>query len=65
MYRWSHQRRYMARGLAVSILRGVGRDEEFWKDGDIALHLRRRLTDAEIAGLPAAWLALPAIDEAG
>lgn len=32
------------------------------KDGERALHLRRRLTDDEVAMLSSAWLALPAID---
>jgi hypothetical protein len=63
--RWDAVRWAAARGMAVALLRGVGQGEDYWKDGPHALHLRRRLGDAEIAGLDPAWLALPAIDEAG
>lgn len=51
--------------LAEDLLFGVGSGEWYRKLGDVAIHLRRRLSDEEIAGLPAEWLAIPAIDEAG
>ena len=39
----------MQRLKALTVLAGVGDAEagEWWEDGDIATHLRRRLSDAE------------------
>lgn len=65
MWRWDAIRTGAARGLAISLLRGVGHGQDFWKRGESAMHLRRQLSDEEVAGLPPEWMALPAIDEAG
>jgi hypothetical protein len=41
----------------------VGIAPDHWQEGNHGiLHLRRRLSDQELAGLPADWVALPAID---
>lgn len=46
------------------LLRGVGEREEHveWEPGGVAIHVRRPLTQEEIAGLPVEWLANPAVD---
>jgi hypothetical protein len=51
-----------SRHRAVTLLKGVGVGQDHWTRGDGAIHLRRRLSDAEIERLDPAWLALPAID---
>ena len=51
--------------LGRKLLEGVGVGETFEKVGDQAVHVRRSLSDEEIAGLDPAWLARPAIDRAG
>jgi hypothetical protein len=53
------------RGLAISLSRGIGQGEDFWKNGECAIHLRRILNAREISLLSPEWLSLPAIDEAG
>lgn len=50
--------------LANIELSGVGAGETRVDYGDIAIHFRRRVSDDELRGLSAEWLALPAIDEA-
>lgn len=50
----------------MRLLAGVGDTErEHWMDGDVAFHLRRALSDSELAALPRDWLDLPAIDPGG
>jgi hypothetical protein len=55
------QMRAMKR-IALGMLDGVGGAPLVWTETRSTLHLRRPLTDAEIAGLDPAWVALPAID---
>ena len=55
------QMRAMKR-IALGMLDGVGGAPLVWTETRATLHLRRPLTDAEIAGLDPAWVALPAID---
>ena len=50
--------------LARRYLRDVWCLPDHHKYGQIAYHLRRRLTGAELKSLSAAWLALPAVDMA-
>ncbi len=50
--------------LGRKLLQGVGNGETFEKTGDLAIHVRRSLSDEEIAGLNPEWLAIPAIDRA-
>jgi len=52
-------------GLGVKLLDGVGAGETFMKYGEVAFHVRRSLSDQEIAGLDPAWLAIPPVDMAG
>jgi hypothetical protein len=59
---WDHRRKAKARGRALALLAGVGTGPDHWKEGEGALHLRRRLSEAELARLDPGWLALPAID---
>jgi len=49
--------------MALAALEGVGRGETVATWRKIALHVRRSLTDAEMACLSAEWLAIPARDE--
>ncbi len=51
--------------IGRKLLDGVGSGQMFEKVGDTAVHIRRSLSDEEIAGLDPAWVALPAIDRAG
>jgi hypothetical protein len=48
-----------------SLLTGVGRIPSAIEQFQVAIHYRRTLTDEELAGLPAAWCAIPPIDEGG
>lgn len=51
--RWKPQDAAKARELAYHALRGVGdMRQEKWEYGEVALHLRRACTAAEIAALP-------------
>jgi hypothetical protein len=59
---WSLDVIRKARRRLADLLGGVGDGGDYWTPGEWAYHLRRRLSDAEIARIPAAWLALPAID---
>lgn len=51
-----------SRETALSLLRGCGEGDNIWTEGERVLHLRRRLTVAEHALLPAGWMAIPAVD---
>lgn len=63
--KWTRQQRNEAARQARRLLTGVGGPVEETGLYPFAYHLRRMLTDAEIAGLDAAWCALPAIDAGG
>lgn len=62
--RWTREDMKQALLLARGLLDGVGVGETYQHVISVALHLRRRLSAAELARLPAAWLALPAVDMA-
>lgn len=48
------------------LLAGVGDPtERWWHTDSVSVHLRVRLTDDEVAMLPAEWLACPAVDRGG
>lgn len=52
--RWPYDREQQIRRVLLYNLRGVGlMTTEKWERGEVAVHLRRRLTDQEITGLPA------------
>jgi hypothetical protein len=57
-------KRILARA-AKALLDGVGQLPSLLEQMTLAIHYRRCLTDDEWRALPAAWCALPAIDEAG
>lgn len=59
---WTAKRRAKAATALRELLGGVGTGPDHWSDTGLALHLRRRLSDAELARIDPAWLALPAID---
>jgi hypothetical protein len=61
---WDFKRTTKARGRLRELLSGMGTGLDYWEAGGAAYHLRRRLTDAELARIDPAWLALPAIDGA-
>jgi hypothetical protein len=63
--KWTRQQRNEAERQARKLLAGVGGPVEMPGLYPFAYHLRRGLTDEEIAGLDQAWCALPAIDEGG
>lgn len=48
--------------LAEHLLRGVGTGESIRNAGQYVMHVRRSLSDAEIAAIDQAWLAIPAVD---
>lgn len=50
---------------AKALLRGVGQTPSSVEQYELAIHYRRGLTDAEVAGLPAAWCAIAPRDEGG
>lgn len=50
---------------AKALLAGVGQVPSSVELHPFAIHYRRALTDAEYAGLPSAWCAIPAVHEAG
>ena len=54
-----------AYAIGRKLLDGVGTGETYMKAGERVFHIRRALSDEEIAGLDPAWLAIPAIDIAG
>ncbi len=53
-----------ARAKLRMLLLGVGTGEDVRERGDVAIHLKRRLSDGELARLDPAWLACPAVDGA-
>jgi hypothetical protein len=61
--RWGAKHHAKAYGRAATLLAGVGEGRDFREDGDYCIHLRRKLTPAEMARIDPAWLAAPAIDE--
>ena len=63
--KWTRQQRNEAERQARRLLAGVGGSVEEIGLYPFAYHLRRGLTDEEIAGLDQAWCALPAHDPAG
>ena len=50
--------------LGQSLLEGVGSGEWYVKFGECAIHVRKMLSYHEVEGLPAEWLAIPAVDMA-
>lgn len=63
MRRVRHKDRLLKIGR--DLLAGVGTGETFEKQTDTAIHVRRRLSESELAGLSPEWLAIPAVDMAG
>ena len=61
-YRWPSDYRVRAQRIATELLEGVGQEPTRIDDGHIVIHVRRSITDAEIAGMDPAWLAIPAVD---
>ena len=51
--------------VSKSLIREVGQLPSSVEQMALAIHYRRALTDAELAKLPAAWCAIPAVHEAG
>lgn len=65
LQRWNRQQRDLARKRARALLGDVGMKPERLDRGGQVAHLRKALTDAEIARLPPEFLACPAVDVAG
>ena len=63
--KWTRQERNEAVRQARRLIAGVGGSIEETGLYPFAYHVRRMLTDDEIAGLDQAWCALPAIDAGG
>lgn len=59
---WCAKRRAQAEHVCIDLLAGRGTGDDIWTDGERVLHLRRRLSDEEIAALPAWWMAIKPID---
>jgi hypothetical protein len=51
--------------LGRELLAGVGTGETFMHRRELAFHIRRSLSEEEIATLSPEWLAIPAVDMAG
>jgi hypothetical protein len=60
---WDSKRLGKARNRLVELLAGVGTGSDHWDSLRMSFQLRRRLSEAEIAQISPAWLAVPAIDE--
>lgn len=52
----------LAEKVARNLLSGVGSGEWIWERPREVWHLRRSLSDSEIAQLPKAWLAIEPVD---
>ncbi len=52
----------LAEKVARKLLEGVGTGEWIWEKPRFIWHLRRSLSESEIAGLPAEWLAIEPVD---
>ena len=63
--KWTRQQRNEAHRQARRLLAGVGGLVEETGLYPFAYHVRRMLTDNEIAGLDQGWCALPGIDAGG
>lgn len=63
--RWGDGMKREARRRLERALSGVGRGESVELVNPSCIHLRRSLTDEEMAMLSAEWLAIPARDEFG
>ena len=61
--RWGDGTMRAARRLAGEMLAGVGAGESVEMLRPTCLHVRRGLSDAELATLTPEWLAIPARDE--
>ena len=51
MREWSSLVRGNAKKMCLQALEGVGGEWDFWQEGDVALHYRRRLSPNEIKKL--------------
>jgi len=54
--------RATAERSCLDLLAGRGEGPDIWTEGALVLHLRRRVSDLELAALPAWWVAIPPID---
>jgi hypothetical protein len=63
--KWTRQERNEAARRALRLLAGVGGPVEEPGLYPFAYHLRRMLTDDEIAGLDPTWCAIPPTDPGG
>lgn len=59
---WPAMKRRQVERSALDLLAGRGEGPDIWTDGEVVLHLRRRLTAAERDLLPPGWMAIPAVD---
>lgn len=62
---WTPKHRRKAERRCSELLAGVGAGADHWSVTESAVHLRRPLSETEIATLDPRWLALPAIDPGG
>ena len=60
--RWSQSVRATAERCCKDLLVGRGEGPDIWTEGGLVLHLRRRVSDLELASLPAWWVAIPPVD---
>ena len=60
--RWGDGTKRVARRIAMDVLDGVGTGESIEVWTPTCVHLRRGLSESEIAMLSAEWLAIPAVD---
>lgn len=58
----TRQQRRLGAALALRLLDGVGQQPTREEAKEVAFHARRSLTDAEMARLDPAWLAIEPVD---
>ncbi len=63
--KWTRQQRNEAARQAARMLAGVGMEPSKAEVYPFSYQLRRALSDAEVAQLDPAWVAVPAVDEGG
>jgi hypothetical protein len=62
---WGREQQRKAASKLRNLLAGVGAGEDHWGSLDVSCHLRRRLSDRELARIDPAWMAIPAVDLSG
>ncbi len=57
--------RRQIRAFGLELLKAVGEGQTKFEAGEIAFHLRRKVSQKEYDGLPVEWCRAPSIDDGG